>query len=150
MAPKHPVRFSTGPDSMLNSLALQLAGIDRNFKVPTDSTGIVVFDEHGEPTGLMHAFSPNIQIESPNKNPDAEETLALVKKLFAEYNSTGFTTIGDRGASPANIQVYQALQDANELSVRLRLSHVIPTECPWPKTEATIEEIIKHCVDYAK
>src|SRR5262249_18865180 len=44
VAPKHPVQFSTGPDSMLNSLALQLAGIDRNFKVPVGSAGVVVFD----------------------------------------------------------------------------------------------------------
>src|SRR6185436_5082729 len=57
VAPKHPVQFSTGPDSMLNSLALQLAGIDRNFKVSEGSTGVVVFDASGEPTGLMHAFS---------------------------------------------------------------------------------------------
>ena len=31
VAPRHPVQFSTGPDSMLNSLALKFAGIDRNF-----------------------------------------------------------------------------------------------------------------------
>ena len=143
-APKHPVKFSTGPDSMLNSLALQLAGIDRNFKVPSDSTGVVVFDAQGEPTGLMHAFSPNIAAQSPNKKPGADQTRALVKKLFAEYNRSGFTTIGDRGASRGNIEVYQGLRDANELSLRLRLSYVIPTECPWSTTEAAIEDVMKH------
>jgi predicted amidohydrolase YtcJ len=37
-APRHPVLFRTGPDASLNSLALQLSGIDRDFKV-TDGGG---------------------------------------------------------------------------------------------------------------
>src|SRR5688500_3514885 len=32
-APNHPVLFRTGPDASLNSLALKLSGIDRDFKV---------------------------------------------------------------------------------------------------------------------
>ena len=32
-APKNPVLFSTGPDASLNSLALKLSGIDKDFKV---------------------------------------------------------------------------------------------------------------------
>ena len=46
-APVHPVQFRTGPDSMLNSAALRLAGIGRGFKVPAGQTGVVVFDEAG-------------------------------------------------------------------------------------------------------
>jgi len=144
VAPKHPVNFSTGPDSMLNSLALQLAGIDRNFRVPAGSTGIVVFDDKGEPTGLMHAFSPKIDAKSIRKTPDAAQTRDLVKKLFADYNSVGFTTIADRGASQNNIEVYQALRDAQTLTVRLRLSHVIPTGSLWRSTEFAVNEILKH------
>jgi len=144
VAPKHPVNFSTGPDSMLNSLALQLAGIDRNFKVPAGSTGIVVFDDKGEPTGLMHAFSPKIDAKSIRKTPDAAQTRDLVKKLFADYNSVGFTTIADRGASQSNIEVYQALRDAQTLTVRLRLSHVIPTGSLWRSTEFAVDQILKH------
>ena len=34
-APQNPVLFSTGPDASLNTLALKLSGIDRDFK-PTD------------------------------------------------------------------------------------------------------------------
>ena len=144
VAPKHPVQFSTGPDSMLNSLALQLAGIDRNFKVPAGSTGVVVFDEKGEPTGLMHAFSPKINAKAISKKPDAAQTLGLVKKLFADYNSVGFTTIADRGASQGNIDVYQALRDAHALTVRLRLSHTFSTGSLWRTSELAIDEIIKH------
>ncbi len=144
VAPRHPVNFSTGPDSMLNSRALQLAGIDRNFKVPAGSTGVVVFDANGEPTGLMHAFSPKIDAKSIRKTPDATQTREIVKKLFADYNSVGFTTIADRGASKSNIEVYQALRDAQELTVRLRLSQVIPAGSLWRTTEVAVDEILKH------
>ena len=144
VAPRHPVQFSTGPDSMLNSLALKLAGIDRNFKVPAGSTGVIVFDANGEPTGLMHAFSPSMKAKSPAKSPSAEQTRELVKKLFADYNSVGFTTIADRGASSGNAEVYQALRDAKSLTVRLRLSHTFSTGSVWRTTELALEDIIKH------
>jgi predicted amidohydrolase YtcJ len=144
VAPRHPVQFSTGPDSMLNSLALKLAGIDRNFKVPAGSTGVVVFDEKGEPTGLMHAFSPKINAKAVRKSPDAAQTLDLVKKLFADYNSVGFTTIADRGASGGNIEVYRKLRDADALTVRLRLSHTFSTGSVWRTTELELEKIINH------
>lgn len=144
VAPKHPVQFSTGPDSMLNSLALQLAGIDRNFKVPAGSTGIVVFDANGEPTGLMHAFNPTIKAKAIRKSPNAAETLDLVKKLFTDYNSVGFTTIADRGTSKGNIDVYQALRDSHALTVRLRLSHTFATGSMWRTTEQALDEIINH------
>ena len=144
VAPRHPVQFSTGPDSMLNSLALKLAGIGRDFKVPAGSTGVVVFDAKGEPTGLMHAFSPTIAAKTIRKKPDAAQTRDLVRKLFADYNSVGFTTIADRGASGGNIEVYQALRDEHALTVRLRLSHTFSTGSVWRTTELALDEIIQH------
>jgi hypothetical protein len=129
---------------MLNSLALQLAGIDRHFKVPAGSPGVVVFDENGEPTGLMHAFSPKINATAIHKKPDASQTFDLVKKLFADYNSVGLTTVADRGASQGNIEVYEALRRANALTVRLRLSHTFSTGSQWRTTELALDEITKH------
>jgi len=143
-APKHPVQFSTGPDSMLNSLAQKLAGIDRNFKVPAGSEGVVVFDEKGEPTGLMHAFGPKINAKSARKSANAAQTRELVQKLFTDYNSVGFTTIADRGASGGNIDVYRDLRDANALTVRLRLSHTFSTGSVWRTTELALDEIINN------
>ncbi len=144
VAPKHPVHFSTGPDSMLNSLALKMAHIDRDFKIPEGQPGKIEHDAAGEPTGVMHSFSPKIGAKSFAKSPNAEQTLELVKKLFTDYNSVGFTTIADRGTSKGNITVYQKLYDAHELSVRLRLSHTFPTGALWRTTEQAIDEIINH------
>jgi predicted amidohydrolase YtcJ len=144
VAPGHPVQFRTGPDSMLNSAALRLAGIGRGFKVPAGQTGVVVFDEAGEPTGLMHAFSPRIDAKAIRRQPNAAETLQLVKRLFADYNSVGFTTIADRGAGQSGIEVYRKLKESGELSVRLRLSHTFGVGGQWRTTEAALDEIIKN------
>ncbi len=144
VAPRHPVQFSTGPDSMLNSLALKLAGIDRDFKIPAGTAGTIERDANGEPTGLMHAFSPKINAKAVRKSPTPEQTRELTRKLFADYNSVGFTTIADRGASGGNIAVYQALRDAGALTVRLRLSHTFSTGSVWRTTELELEKIISH------
>ena len=90
----------------------------------------------------MHAFSPSIKAKSPNKSPTAAETRGLVKKLFADYNSVGFSTIADRGASSGNVDVYQDLRDEQSLTVRLRLSHTFSTGSVWRTTE--LEKIINH------
>ena len=39
-APEHPAAFRTGPDASLNTLALKLCGIDRNFKLPEGAAGL--------------------------------------------------------------------------------------------------------------
>ena len=144
VAPRHPVAFRTGPDTMLNSLALQLAGIDSRFVLPEGSPGRVERDENGNLTGLVRSFSPKIHAPAPRRNPSADETLELVRKLFADYNSVGFTTIADRGASMGNIAVYSKLRDTHSLSVRLRLSHTFSTGAQWRTTELAIEEIAAH------
>ena len=144
VAPRHPVAFRTGPDTMLNSFALQLAGIDSKFVLPEGSPGRVERDENGNLTGLVRSFSPKINAPAPRKNPSADETLELVRKLFADYNSVGFTTIADRGASVGNIAVYSKLRDTHSLSVRLRLSHTFSTGAQWRTTELAIEEIAAH------
>jgi len=45
VAPKHPVLFATGPDASLNSLALKLSGIDRDFKVTDGGSGFAEKDQ---------------------------------------------------------------------------------------------------------
>ena len=144
VAPRHPVHFSTGPDSMLNSLALQLAGIDREFRLPEGSEGVVVRDAQGEPTGLLHAFSPKIAARSVVRSPDRGQTLELLRALFADYNQAGITTVADRGASASNLELYRSLLEARQLTVRLRCSHTFPTGAQWRTTELALDEVLRH------
>jgi len=144
VAPKHPVHFSTGPDSMLNTLAMKLADIDKDYAVPPGQAGKLERDANGEPTGLLRSISPKIGAKASTKSPTADQTRDLVKKLFADYNSVGFTVIADRGASASSIALYQELRDADELTLRLRCSHTFPTGNLWPAIEKAIDEVIAH------
>jgi len=144
VAPKHPVHFSTGPDSMLNTLAMKLAGIDKDYAVPPGQAGKLERDANDEPTGLLRSISPKIGAKASTKSPTADQTRDLVKKLFADYNSVGFTVIADRGASASSIALYQELRDADELTLRLRCSHTFPTGNLWPAIEKAIDEVIAH------
>ncbi len=55
-APDNPVVFSTGPDASLNTLALKLSGIDKDFKVTDGGPGYAEKDaKTGEPTGILRS-----------------------------------------------------------------------------------------------
>ncbi len=43
-APRNPVYFGTGPDASLNSMALKVSGIDRNFKITDGKPGRIERD----------------------------------------------------------------------------------------------------------
>jgi len=65
VAPENPVVFSTGPDAMLNSLALELGGYSRDFKVAEGSAGKMETDPAtGEPTGLLCSLGHNVKAPS--------------------------------------------------------------------------------------
>src|SRR5688572_25581310 len=69
VATKHPVIFATGPDASLNTLALQLSGIDRNFKVADGGTGFAEKDPAtGEPTGILRNCSRYVKVQSARRS----------------------------------------------------------------------------------
>lgn len=142
-APDHPVVFSTGPDSMLNSLALTLAGITADAGT-APATGRIERDASGEPTGLVRGFSPRIDAPTTARTPSAGETGDLVRRLFADYNRVGLTTVADRGASSGSIATYARLLEQGDLTVRLRLSHTLPNHPEWDRTAEAIEAVARH------
>lgn len=143
-APANPVVFSTGPDSMLNSLALKLAGIDRNFRLPEGHPGKIETDASGEPTGLLRGYSPGLKAPVKRRNPTEEDTYRRTLELFRDYSAVGLTTVADRGATDAAMKLYQKMRDAGELPVRLRLSASFSPLGLWPATERAVEEILQH------
>jgi predicted amidohydrolase YtcJ len=124
VAPKHPVAFSTGPDSMLNSLALKESEIDRDFKVV--GSGYVEMDrETGEPTGLLRSCARYIKSKPSGRQPTPEDRLQRLEALFADYNSVGLTTVADRNATDRDLEFYQLLKAGDRLSVRLMASAAV-------------------------
>jgi predicted amidohydrolase YtcJ len=126
-APKHPVLFRTGPDASLNSLALKLSGIDRDFKVTDGGPGFVEkYPATGEPTGILRNCTRFVAVKSPLRKPTDAQKRDRLKQLLRDYNSVGITTICDRDASVAGVELYKALQQGGDLSVRVNLSMDVP------------------------
>src|SRR5262249_46003455 len=113
-APKHPVVFSTGPDAALNTLALKLSKIDKDFKVSDGGPGYAEKDpKTGEPTGILRSCTRYVKSRSTDPKSDdsrftgregteLDRTERLLQ-LFSDYNSVGITAIADRNASPGDI-----------------------------------------------
>jgi hypothetical protein len=143
-APKHPVVFRTGPDASLNSLALQLSGIDKDFKVV--GAGKIERDpKTGEPTGILRACTRYIKggnrVTRPTTDKDRIERLAA---LFADYNSVGLTCVADRSASSSSVQRYAKLYKDGRLSVRVAASWRIGTDGSIEKIQGNIRNVAKH------
>ena len=141
-APDHPVMFSTGPDASLNSLALKLSGIDRNFKVTDGGTGFAEKDPAtGEPTGILRNCSRFVRATSAEREATPEERRQRLIELIRDYNSVGLTTICDRDASSSAIALFKELRQRNELTVRVAVSQDIPSLGPIEKIQEQIRAV---------
>lgn len=143
-APKHPVCFSTGPDASLNSLALSLSGIDRNFKVTDGQQGFIERDPAGEPTGIVRNGSRFIKIKSSRKQPGPQDRLDRVKSMLAAYNEVGITSVGDRSISFDAIPIYRDLLDRGQLTCRIFLSVECDAHVSLEAIEAKIQTLASH------
>jgi predicted amidohydrolase YtcJ len=145
-APKHPVAFHTGPDVMLSSLALKLNGIDRNFEVKDGREGYLEKDATGEPTGVLRGLGRFVKKSESTravKVTDADR-LRRLGELFRDYNRVGLTTVADRGANAQSILLYEGMLGRGELTLRLALSHTIPTSGSHESIMRAIDGIGAH------
>ena len=99
-APNHAAYFRTGPDASLNSLALELSGIDRDFRVPQGVLGRIERDSSGEPTGIIRSGAHLIRFRESQAIPTPGDRRSRLKELISDYNKVGLTGIADRNASP--------------------------------------------------
>ena len=111
--------------SVANSLALKVAGLDRDTVSP-DSSITIDTDAAGEPTGI---------ILDTNRFPAVEFTLMRVVPRFTHrqrvdslkrsmrlYNSAGTTSIYEgHGVAPEVLNAYREVWDSGEMTVRARL-----------------------------
>jgi len=144
-APRNPVVFSTGPDAMLNSLALEASGIGKGYKVTDGGTGYVELDpKTGEPTGMLRSCGRLIKVGNSGKSPTAQERYDRLKEMLAHYNAVGLTTIADRGASSSAIDLYHQLFKNGELTCRTFLNYSISPGGEWSKVEEQIKRAAEH------
>jgi len=142
-APQNPVLFSTGPDASLNSLALSLSGIDKNFQ--PEGPGKVERDpKTGEPTGILRNLTRYVKTTASAPKPSRADEDRRLLELFTDYNSVGITAILDRNASEAAVKQYQDLLDANKLSVRLGVSRGVGNSGPVETLAGQIRKVAEH------
>jgi predicted amidohydrolase YtcJ len=143
VAPKNPVVFATGPDASLNSLAMKLSGIDRDFKVTDGSGGFAEKDASGEPTGILRNATSYVKMTPSGKQPTEEDRYRRTIELFHDYNSVGITSIGDRNAGADDVKRYQKLLADGKLTVRISVSRHIDTIGPMEGIQNLIREVAK-------
>jgi hypothetical protein len=142
-APRHPVVFSTGPDASVNSLALKLSGIDKDFQ-PTGSGKIERDPATGEPTGILRSASRYLKTNDKSRGASDEERDERLRQLVADYNSVGITGILDRDASSGAIAQYVRLRAAGALNVRVAISHDVPNTGKAEDLARKIREVAAH------
>lgn len=142
VAPKHPVIFATGPDASLNTLALKLSGIDRDFKVADGGTGFAEKDpKTGEPTGILRNCSRYVKVKSARRPVSRADKVKRLREMFADYNSVGITSVCDRDATLDEIETYKELHRSAGLTVRARLSQHIESIGPLSGLLESIREV---------
>ena len=145
IAPKNPVMFSTGPDCVCNSLALELSGIDRDFKITDGKSGQIEKDPvTGELTGILRNASRFVKAKSNEKSASLEDRMQRLKQLFADYNAVGLTSIADRSAGDDAVKAYSQLKERGELSCRVFLSYTVNGSGSRQEVEAGIQKAADH------
>ncbi|PYV33484.1 MAG: amidohydrolase [Acidobacteria bacterium] len=134
-APRNPVYFGTGPDASVNSLALELSGIDKNFQITDGKPGRIERAANGEPTGILRSCSRLLKIQSSEKNPTDEDRGQRLKMLLADYNSVGITSISERDLGDQGIELYRRLRAKGELTCRVYVMYSVDAQMPLDKIE---------------
>jgi predicted amidohydrolase YtcJ len=120
-APKHPVLFHAGPAGMVNSMALRISKITRD--TPNPPAGLIVKDpQTSEPTGMLRNAYRVLRGVPPASAATAARKRQAVKELFHLYNRQGLTSIADRNADRADLDLYLALHKAGELTLRINVA----------------------------
>lgn len=134
-APRNPVYFGTGPDASVNSLALKLSGIGKDFQITEGKLGRIERDANGEPTGILRSCSHLVKTQSGDKIPTDADRRQRLKMLLADYNAVGITSISERDLDDASIEVYRRLWENGELTCRVYVMCNVDAQMPLDKIE---------------
>lgn len=130
VSPTNPVVVQGGHTMYLNSMALKLAGINRETSF--SAGGVIEKDPvTGEPTGLLvdNAMSLASKLIP---NPTPQQKLQAIKVAQQKENSVGITSIREPGVSPADMRIYQELWRNNALTLRVSMNLDLRPELPTP------------------
>jgi predicted amidohydrolase YtcJ len=149
VSPRNPVILThvSGHVAVANSLALKLAGINRD--TPNPAGGVIERGADGEPTGMLEegAAMQLVEMKVPEITP--EQRRAGILLAFADAARNGVTSVQDYSEWD-DFNIYRQLKDEGKLTVRITewLNFTLPlhdllnlrieggTTDPWLKTGA--------------
>ena len=108
----NPVLLTRGPHTtVLNSMALELAGIDRGTTFP--GGGHIGHDEDGEPNGRLYDSArrlvSGVAPSSDGAQLSDDQAIENLHKLLLQFASSGVTNVNVAGVRPDNLRLFQAL-----------------------------------------
>ena len=133
VATEHPVLFDASYVVVVNTLALKLSGITRD--TPNPPHGEIVKDPNGEPNGILRNAQSLLKGLKPAATFSEQEKLAALERMLRMYREAGITTIGEGGATPEEISLYERLKAEQRLPVRVVMTW-------WVNIGRPAEEII--------
>ena len=139
-APDNPVAIPGPHYVIVNSRALQLAGITR--VTPDPQGGQIYKDSNGEPTGLLMDNAGRF-IGKFIPHPSEAEKEAGLKRVLALVNSHGLTSAGDPSGSPGDAALFRKLRDAGQLTVRVDFAYNIDPAEPLEQVDAELKTLPK-------
>ena len=116
--PAHPVVVDGAYALMLNTRALEAAGITGDTRPPQG--GIIVKDAAGQPTGLLRNVGPMLARFQPGAHDErgADVPLDVLEEVHRRYNRVGITSVIERGAGLEGYRAYEKLAAERRLHVR--------------------------------
>lgn len=128
-----------GYASVLNSVLLKQAGIDRN--TPQPPNGKIIKDEKGEPTGLVLG-APNLLGKFRASRVRTHQDLMWgIREMHKAYNAAGITSVFDRAQGAEGFRAYQEMRRRGELTVRTNVTYYMTANGTPDDVEATIRRI---------
>jgi predicted amidohydrolase YtcJ len=132
VSPKNPVVLThiSGHVAVANSLALQLAGI--NKATPNPAGGEIERDATGEPTGMLKEGAAMSLVGSKIPPPSMEQRRRGIELALADVAQHGVTSLQDNSAWE-DFLTYRAIKNDGKLTVRI--TEWLPFPAPLEKLE---------------
>ncbi len=147
LVPDRPVvLWDIGGHAVLaNSKALATAGIDNN--TPNPVGGTIERDAKGEATGVLRELAANLVIEVMNPIK-IDRFAAGAKRVISQLNALGITSINEAWTYPQFMKALKALDNRNELTMRVTTAIAHPVEFVTPAAKQAAATLITNRDQY--
>ena len=136
-APRHPVVVDAAYALVVNTPALQAAGIGPD--TPSPRGGAIVKDEQGRPTGLLRNVGGLLDRFQGPRRP--ERLLPALEDVHRRYNEAGITSVIERAADLAGYRAYAQLRAQGRPRVRATVTLRVDSDGTVEGTEAFLRSL---------